>query len=156
MSEAAIYSLVFDRKDDVADWVARRLPYFGSITGFGEFTAIGIEQDGEAIAGVVYHHFRPGQYGHDIQLSMAADSPEWARRGIIRALLRYPFVQLGCVRITTLTAKSNDRALRFNEGLGFKYEGALRKGADGRDDLIVRGLLREDAERWLAPHGKKQ
>jgi RimJ/RimL family protein N-acetyltransferase len=128
------------------EWAARRIPHVGE-DGFGPCYALGIAKRGEIIATMVYHDFIPS-YGN-IQLSMAATSPAWARRTSIKELLRYPFNDLGVQRVTTMIAESNTRAIRLNEGLGFVREGLVRRGF-GNDNAVILGLLREDAEKWIA------
>ena len=48
-----------------------------------------------------------------------------------------------------MIAESNTRAIRLNEGLGFVREGLVRRGF-GNDNAVILGLLREDAEKWIA------
>lgn len=129
--------------DRVAKWVGDHIP--GGID-FGPCVAIGIGRGGELIAGAVYSDYQPCY--RSMQFSMAATTPTWAVRATISALLEYPFRQLGVGRLTTLTRSSNTRALRLNTGLGFVREGVIRQGF-GDEDMIVMGLLRNDAERWI-------
>jgi RimJ/RimL family protein N-acetyltransferase len=102
--------------------------------------------DGEIIAGCVYSDWQPAY--RNIQISMAATRPDWARRATIRKLLGYPFLQLGVERVTTLIRASNERSLRLNAGLGFVREGLIRQGY-GDEDMVLLGLLRSEAERWI-------
>ena len=113
---------------------------------FGPCTSLGVAQNGIIIAGVVYNNWQPAY--KSIELAMAATRPDWARRATISKLLGYPFLQLGVGRVTTLTRATNERALRLNAGLGFVREGVIRQGY-GDDDMIVMGLLRSDAEKWI-------
>ncbi len=132
----------------VAEWVRVRIPHMAG-GDFGPCVAIGvIDGDGKAVAGAVFHGYNALPGGGDIQMSMAADSARWARKGIIRGLLHYPFIQAGCHRITTITPLRNARAIKINRGLGFEVEGRIRRGF-GDDDAIIMGLMIEDAQRWL-------
>jgi RimJ/RimL family protein N-acetyltransferase len=132
----------------VAAWVLSRIPHMAGGT-FGPCVAIGVmDGGGDLVAGAVYHGYNALPGGGDIQMSMAADGAGWARRGVIRGLLDYPFNQAGCHRVTTITPYGNARALRINAGLGFVAEGRIRRGF-GHDDAIIMGLLRDDAGRWL-------
>lgn len=99
----------------------------------------------EVIAGIIYHNFIPEF--KNIEMSMVATSPRWATKNVIKQLLSYPFNQLNCQRITTCIASRNQRAIKLNQGLGFKHEGTLRKGC-GDDDMFVLGMLKEDAKKW--------
>jgi RimJ/RimL family protein N-acetyltransferase len=70
--------------------------------------------------------------------------------------MRYPFIQLGCNRITAITKAKNQPARAFLCRLGFHLEG-VHPGVFLDDDAISYGLLRSDASRWLAEEeiGKK-
>ena len=94
---------------------------------------------------VVYHSYRP--YVPDIHLDAAGEGL-WITRESLRVYFDYPFIQLGCRRITTLIAKNNRPARRLNEKLGFVSEGVLREGMPGGHNAIVYGMLRREC-RWL-------
>jgi hypothetical protein len=68
------------------------------------------------------------------------------RDGVLNAMFAYIFVQLGCVRCTSIVKKSNKRARAILEGLGFVLEGRIRRGFDGVRDGLVYGMLREECE----------
>lgn len=139
--------LVYRNDATVTAWVCAKSPDpLVRIHGFGPCSAIGVADDGALIAGVVYHEYR----GHSIQLSMASDSPRWCTRRTLKHLLGYPFSQLHVARITACTAKSNSRLRSLVSRLGFRLEGNVRRGLDGQHDLLIYGLLREEAERWIA------
>ena len=107
--------------------------------------AIGIIRSNTLVAGVVYHQFRPEQ--GDCELSVAATTPRWASREAIGLLLAYPFRQLECRRITARVRSDNERALRFDLGIGFAVEGRLRSWYAPGVDCIMLGMLREEWER---------
>lgn len=111
--------LLFGHDAQVAKWVAARIPHMHG-GSFGPCVAIGVGsvERGTLYAGVVYHEYqKPLQ---NVQLSMAADSPLWATKATIRALLHYPFKQLGVWMVWTMTPIENVRALKVNEHIGFK------------------------------------
>lgn len=140
--------LICGQDDRIAAWTAARIPHMAG-GDFGPCVAIGVAgDDGVLIAGVVYHNYRPWPGGGDMEMSIAATSPLWCRRGVLRALFQYPFVQAGCHRVTACTGAGNAAAIKLNSGLGFRPEGRMRKGF-GTEDAIIMGLLREDARRWL-------
>lgn len=132
--------LVCDRQDELLAWAKKRMPLLNIE---GSAAAIGVE-DGEIIAVAVFDRYR----GHDIEISFAADSPRWARRGVIRGIFHYPFVQLGCVRLTTITAENNTRARRLDEGLGFVLEGIHPNGLAPGVTAVSYGMQRSECK-WL-------
>lgn len=136
-------NLVFGQDQAVGDWVKQRLPTIEN--GFGQYCAIGVESEGYLIAGVVYHDYR--RFG--IQISMASESPRWCSRRTLRVLLGYPFLQLNVARVTACTSKNNKKLRSLVTRLGFKLEGTIRCGFDGKHDLLVYGLLRDEAQKWI-------
>lgn len=100
-----------------------------------EYAAIGVARNGEVIAGVIYHNFIPDYRG--IEISMAATSPRWATRENIKALLAYPFEQLGCRWVMTCTPHTNERALKFNKGIGFVQRGVLPDFYDHKRHAVL-------------------
>jgi RimJ/RimL family protein N-acetyltransferase len=106
---------------------------------------IGLEQDGELIAGVVFDYYT----GPSISMHVAAvPGKRWMTKDFLWRCFAYPFLQLQCNRITGLVRVDNLAAQKFDEHLGFKREGLLRKAAEDGTDYIVYGMLREEC-RWL-------
>jgi RimJ/RimL family protein N-acetyltransferase len=126
----------------VAAWASERL---GRPVG-GEWPrTIAIFRKGEIVAAVIYYDYRHP----DIHASIASTTPAWATKDALAAIMRYPFIQLGCKRITAGTEASNHPAREFLCRLGFKQEGYHRDAAPN-GDVVSYGLLRKDAARWLA------
>lgn len=150
--------LVCDQPEIVAKWVGERTgieggfnpvtisgaPYSGDLL----YSAIGVADDfGRLLAGAVYNNWRHP----NIEITFAVESNRWASREAIACILRYPFVQLKCLRITAYTAARNDRARAFltNPLIGFTQEGYHPNGFPS-DDAVSYGLLREKC-RWVKP-----
>jgi hypothetical protein len=114
--------------------------------GFAVFDA-----DGDFVAGVVVSNFRET----DCEISMAAETPNWARKGVIKYILGYIFDTLVCVRCTCIvkSGKDSKRTQRFLRGLGFVLEGNLRRAYDGSNDALVFGLLSEECRFSAAYRG---
>lgn len=110
--------------------------------GFGPCTAIGvINGRNEPLAGVVYHDYQP-EFS-TMQVSMAAISPRWAMRGIIRELLSYPFDQVQVNKLWAALPHTNERAIRFIRGLGFTQEAVLGRHF-GKTHAVICRLYKED------------
>lgn len=111
---------------------------------FENYSALGLVTDGELVAGVVYNHFT----GVNIMAHIAGKpGRKWLTREFLFAMFDYPFNDLGVRRITGLVPKKNKDARRFDEHLGFEYEGNMRN-ALADDDMIIYGMLREKCK-WL-------
>ena len=139
---------VIDRPEVVAAWVAERIQ---DCSDFGPYTAIGFAQDRVLIAGIVYNNYRP-ELG-SVEVSFATNGQVRAFKDGLSVALSFPFIELRCQRVEARCRKKNKRIRRFLEGIGFKLEGCLRRGW-GNEDMMVYGMLREDATRWLeVKHG---
>jgi len=129
--------------DYLTDWAAKRLR---GVEGFDNPAAIGICRNNKLTAVAVYTGLITWEGGGNCEISFAADNPRWATRQALSVVLGTPFRVFGCSRITALIRKSHKRSRKLVEGIGFKREGAIRKGAPDGSTLIVYGLLREDFE----------
>ena len=130
------------------DWCAKLIGCSADAWHRQEAVALGIGTADDIIAVMVAHDYEPAY--KNVQISMAATRPDWARRSTIQKLLNYPFGQLKVDRLTTLISSQNERALRFCEGIGFVREGVMKKGC-GNADRIILGLYRETAvyRKWI-------
>lgn len=110
---------------------------------FHDYGAIGLEENGRLIAGVVYTLYT-GEHGN-IMMHVASDgSRRWMTPAYLSACFRFPFVQMKCRRVTGLVRADNAAAQRFDEHLGFKREGVMRQACNDGMDLIVYGMLKEE------------
>lgn len=130
--------IVWDKREVVGDWVRQRIKYVNS---WGEwYQAIGFARNGELVGGVVYNLYS----GHDIAIHVASDGTRrWVNRENLRATFGYPFCQLKVNRLTGYVPAKNADARRFDEHLGFIYEGTLREALPD-DDIAVYGMLRRE------------
>lgn len=134
-------TVIYGQDDRVIPWVGHRIDE----DDFGEAVSIGLEEYGELIAGVVFNWYT----GPSICMHVAAvPGKRWMTRDYLYRCFAYPFLQAKCNRITGLVREDNLDAQRFDEHLGFKKEGLLRRGADDGSNLILYGMLKEEC-RWL-------
>lgn len=127
-------SIVFD-KARVIEWVERKLD-----DHFPLATAIGLERDGELVAGVLYDRYN----GASICMHVAADGSNWLTREFLFVAFAYPFNQLGCKRITGIVNSNNVRAQRFDEHLGFTLEARLKDAMPDGADMLIYRMLRDE------------
>ncbi len=135
--------LVYGHDAAIAAWTARNLGTVGD-DGFGPCTAIGVMRDGQLVAGVVYHGFRPDY--RSIDASIYSTTPAWACRRTLIGVLAYPFIQLGCQRLGATVESRNARAQQFLKRLGFVREGVARYGF-GHDHAAIYSMLRREFDR---------
>ena len=127
--------------DGVVDWVVEKI---GGSTGLKDAQGIGWRKDGKIVMGAFFHNYNKASiYMHIALTKGTALSPTF-----VAAIMDYPCRQLGVKRVTGLIAESNLLSRRFAEHLGAKMEGTLQDALiDG--NLILYGLLRKDAAKWL-------
>lgn len=107
---------------------------------------LGLERDGELIAGVLYE----GYNGVNVWMHVAAaPGRRWLNREYLRYCFYYPFVELGCKRVSGYVEDSNEAAKRFDEHLGFTREAVLRGAAADGGDVILYVMRKEDC-RYLS------
>ena len=116
-------TLLFGHSDLVAQWVLDKIP---DVQTFGKCEAIGVGNvdTGRLYAGIVFHNYEP--LYETISVSIAAVNPMWATRATIKALLHYPFEQIGCNLVTAIMRSTNARSIKTNHAIGFKRDGTLR------------------------------
>lgn len=136
-------SVLFGADKKVAAYVLSRFP---GNPMWEQFKALGVVRHGALIGGVVFHNYHPA--ASDIEISAAFDSPLWCLPRTVEQLFSYPIAQLKCQRITARTSRRNKPARSFLERLGFRVEGVLRRAHDGKQDVILYGLLIEQSS-WL-------
>jgi hypothetical protein len=142
VSAVIVDGVLYGLDAEMARWVFDRVPH--ATTPPEACTAMGVMVSGELAAGVAWH----SHTGLDVQVAVAAENPRWARKATLGKLFAYPFVQLGCRRITASTGADNHRTQRFLTGLGFVLEGTLRCALPNDLDALVFGMLREDCT-WI-------
>lgn len=102
---------------------------------------LGLEKDGELVAGVIYE----GYNQHNVWMHVAAEpGAKWLNRDFLRYSFHYPFVELGCKRVSGYVEASNSQARRFDEHLGFKQEAVLQGAASDGGDVILYVMWRND------------
>lgn len=131
-------TIVYDL-DRVHAFVQERTP----ISMVSGSRAIGLERDGELVAGVIYEGFN----GRNVWMHVAAEpSKRWMTKSYLRACFRYPFVQLGCDRVSGYVEGWNEAARKFDEHLGFRPEAVLRGAASDGGDVILYVMWREECK----------
>lgn len=138
--------LVFGHDELFATWAEDQLKM--DVPFARPLHAIGItSQDGNELLGVViYNGFRH----YSCEATIATSDPRWATPNNIRAIFRYPFIQLGVKRMTAITSKSNKRARQMLDKLGFKLEGTHPFAFDGVKASCSYGIYSDTVfKKWL-------
>jgi RimJ/RimL family protein N-acetyltransferase len=131
--------IITEPKELIGRYVAQKQ---GQTEEWQNYSAIGLlNSNDELIAGVVFD----GYQHPNILMHIAA---ERLSKNFMDAIVRYPFEQLQCKRITGTILKSNKKSRRFANHMGFKLEGILRD-AHKNGDVCIYGLMKKDAKKWM-------
>lgn len=139
----------------VVEWVAKKTQEAGD---FGSSVGIGLDHDGELVAGVAYCQFN----GPNIVCHIASDgSKRWLTRDFLWTIFDYPFNQAKVERITVCIGQGNKDSIKFVEHLGFEFETYL-KDAHPTGNLLIfvmrrtqcRFIMDRYAKRCLQKNGR--
>lgn len=101
----------------------------------GQGAAIGLLDENGLRGGVIFEGFT----GTNINLHVASRKGlgrRWMTRKFLWMVLHYPFVQLGCKRVTAGVPSHNKDCLRFIQSIGFVHEATLEDAVPGGDLLV--------------------
>jgi hypothetical protein len=98
---------------------------------------VGVVSKGELIAAMACG----GKERGNVEITFAADSPKWATRGDDRQADALAVRSAGLPSGDDAHCRVEHRAIRFNEGIGFKREGVIREGWGPGEDAILLGLV---------------
>lgn len=135
--------LIYGQDEPIAEWVGLQLTK--DIEAFKPCKAIGIERNGELIAGVIYNNYQSGLL---IEMSIASLDKRWATRHTLRALFAYPFIQLNLKRVQALCSAKDEGVKMFLKKLGFLHEGTHSCGYHNGDDALSFGMLKHQCK-WI-------
>lgn len=140
--------LVYGHDEYVANWVAERLrlrPYEK-----GLFRAIGVTDNHQLIAGIVYNNFILDSKGRPllIEMTIASVDKHWCTRHNLKELFAYPFIHLGVKRVQATCSRKAKRVRKFLQRLGFRLEGIMREGCPTGGDAAHFSMLHNECT-WI-------
>ena len=126
-----------EAKHYFAHWLAARIPHFQ--TEGVHTVALWHGEQVAAVVGFCNPHY------NRVEACWACDIPRAVTRGAILTMLGFAFIPPWNRHAISATAeKSNKRARRFMEGLGFRQEGVLKEVTPEGGNLLIYALLRSD------------
>jgi RimJ/RimL family protein N-acetyltransferase len=140
-------SFIFDDKARVGQWVSAQID--NGIGSWGDFYAMGVEKDGELVAGVVINEYN----GSNAACHIAVTKPGKYLVQFFRYVADYAFNHCKLKRLTGAVPSNNQRALAFDKHLGFEEEFVMKKAARDGHDLHILVIWPENC-RWLQPRGE--
>mgnify|MGYP002142973199 FL=1 len=146
--------IIFARNDAerqaLREWAGSRIPNVGK-DGFDPGAqCAAVIRNGALAAAVLFHDWQPG--ARTMQCSMAADTPLWASREVLRGLFAYVFITAGANKLWTAMPHTGERAIRFNVGIGMKREAVLRHHFGPKAHAVICSMMRDEwaRSRWRA------
>lgn len=133
--------LVTNDRARVGKWVAEKV---GREVPWTTDAALGLEKDGELVAGIVLDGFCPKARA---SMHCAGVGKYWLTREFLHACFDYAFRQLDLKVLINPVAEKNVASLRFTKHIGFKEIARIPDGC-GDDNLVLFQLHRNDC-RWL-------
>lgn len=135
--------LITDDKARVNQWLYRRVGRDNPWQSEKTFNAVGVEKDGELIAGVIFDSFSPGA-----RCTMhCAGEGNWCSRKLLKFCFNYVFNIAKCKVVINTVAATNEKSIDFTKHVGFKEVARIKDGA-GDCDLVALVLHRDDC-RWI-------
>lgn len=131
-----------ERESEALEWAEKVLGLDGP-KGFARALSA-VDSEGNFCLVIVYSNFT--ETNVDIHTA-AAPGARWAtpRAGVemFRAAFSFAFEHMGVERVTGLVRSDNTAARRFDEHLGFKLEGVMRRAFKDAD-LCIYGFLKDE------------
>ena len=125
-------------KSVVGPWIAERC---NMVWTPENSTAIGLEKNGELVAGVWYEDFN----GRSITCHIAIEKQ--MTKSFLAFIFHYPYIQLGVEKIIAPVMSSNEKSIRLVSNMGFQKEAQLLDVFP--DDDLLFFVLTKDKCRFL-------
>lgn len=132
---------VYGQDEAVAKLVASLVPHVARHGFGGNFTAIGVDHDGELVGGFIFSHWSPEAC--TIEISYAGINRRWLTRRTLYAAFSYVFDGIGCQMAIARTPASLKHAVRIVHAYGFKQV-TIPRLFGRHEDGIVSTLTAED------------
>lgn len=126
-------STITTEADRIGAWMQAQ----GAVMSRQGVTGIGLERDGQLVAGTLYDYYN----GASMVASIAITGP--ITRRWLHAIFHYPFVHVGAQVLIGLVAEGNHKSIRLTEHLGFTRQTAIPH-ADPSGSLYVYAMDRAD------------
>lgn len=140
---------IFTGGDAVLKWAIKHWqePSVTSIDQLKPSVCFGISHGRRPVAACIFQEFRRGEFGNDVRLTFVSIDPIWCNRRILSHIADYVFSDIGCNRVTAIIREGNKKSERMAIKLGFRKEGVIRRGWNGKTNALIYGMLQHEC-RW--------
>ena len=126
-----------------ADGAFEYVTRFFNLVRVADQKGIVLRRDGEIVAAALFVEYN----GPNIFVHLAGSpGKRWLTRDFLYWIFHYPFIQLGCRRLSAWVESNNANSIRFIEHLGATREATLKEAAPGGNDVYVYRMFREDCK----------
>lgn len=129
----------------VGQWVASRVD--GTYEE-GQSEAIGLERNGELVAGVIYERWN----GKSVNVHLAIEGQP--TREFLWVIADYPFRQMKAHKLIAPVCSTNSRMVRLAHKLGFRKE-AVIENAHPMGDVILFTMIETNCRLLKGRYGKR-
>lgn len=130
--------------DEIGQLIYSWFKFFSQSEGtINYYTAIGIYREHKAIGAIIYTNF--SHTNVDIHWYM----PRCLNRYLLDMMFRYPFIDLGLIRVTGFVNSTNIKAIKVGERLGFEKEAIVKDYYSLSEDMLIYKLTKEKARKWI-------
>jgi hypothetical protein len=165
------HHIIIGFNDQIGPWVHKRIPWLPPYQpGVAQYVGVaeGPDPSDKLLAAWFYFDHQPlrdeplemfkgRKWGGTCQIGLVAASPKWATRRNIRALFSIPFEQYNCRKVLAVIPSTNERSVRFTEGVGMVREGSSRHQYAAGVHALTFGLMRaEFYKTWGNPSWKRK
>ena len=133
-------TIIYDQTARVSAWVAAKM---GRTVAFAGHYAMGLERNGDMVAGIVMDNFN----GRNAFPHIAIERPGKDLILLLRAFCHYAFHLCGLKRLTAFVDASNDKVLAFDRHIGFVDEFVMPDGAPDGELIVL--VMRRETCRWI-------
>jgi len=137
--------IITDQNYRVGEWVSERT---NSTFNVNSISCIGLEENGELIAGVIYDGYNTAS----IAMHVAVEG--MINREFLWFCFYYPFEQLNVHKIIGMVEETNSNARKLDEHLGFELETRI-KNACINGDLLIYSMTKDQCRHLRIKHGTK-
>ncbi len=129
--------LIFDNKRRVGDWVAEQMPNGAS---WHDYYAMGAEQKGELVSGIVFESFNR----HNANAHIAISKPTKLFIELLDHAFVYSFETMQVQRLTALVEADHIKSLQVCLHIGFQVEAVMQNAGSSGQNLLILVLWPEN------------
>lgn len=135
---------ILDDKERINAWTWHRVGRESPFNPPSKYEALGVEKNGELIAGVVFDGFSTGAR---CSMHCAGLGKKWLTKEFLHICFNYAFNLAKCKVVINTVSSKNEASIEFTKHIGFEEVCRIKDG-DGDNDLVILALHHSQC-RWI-------